>query len=267
MTDNIKLDNFLTSIQNLLDSRSVFAYGYISELLHSIADSSDIYNLIAEYMINFDFISEWQNAVSDNSLTIPEQPQKKIAFIFSMLNNIDDRNLDLDKILDHYYSSDVSKTSFELFKEDVIVPFRDLILDAFGLTMQNAEDDIEQNYSSEPKIEDSQSTIEEEEVSEAESTAEEEPIVDENEEDFESMLDIIAKMKQEIRKVKKVRGTKLGKTDLIALVSTLEFAIKTKSVEYFYALVLSIKEITKKNKKLKILSQNIEVISNKIIRS
>lgn len=273
MTDNNKINNFLTSVQNLLDSRSVFAYGYISELLNSVAECNEVYNVIAQCMVNFDFISEWQAAVSEDTLRLPLQPERRIAFIFSMFTNIDDRNLDLDKILEHYYSNHEDITSFEVFKQEVVIEFRNLILAALGLPLdyENMMDNSDY-YQTEPvgvteemELPDADEVDSDsgEETDETEQT----PEPDENEEDIGELLTLVSELKQEIRAAKKVKGTILSKTDLISIVSTLEYAAKTKSIEYFYALVLSIKQVTVKNKKLKAIAAKIEEISNKIVRS
>ena len=54
---------------------------------------------------------------------------------------------------------------------------------------------------------------------------------------------------------------------MIAIISTLEFAIKSNDLEYFYALVLSIKALTNYDRNLKYIVLKIEENSNNLIRS
>ena len=84
---------------------------------------------------------------------------------------------------------------------------------------------------------------------------------------MEQMLSLVLEMKTQIRRMKRLKGTKMSKTDLIALVSTLEYAIKTDASEYFYGLVLSIKYIVISMRNLRILAEKLEDVSNKLIRS
>ena len=282
MYENEKFDNFYESINNLTNSKLVFASSYISELLHSIADNDDIYNLIARSMINFDFIEQWQISVSSGRLVLPEENLKKIAFIFCMLNNIDDKNLDLNKILEHYYSFVPDVHPFEIFKKQIVEVFRDLVFAELNIKLQNEDNNVEQSqYSETPsfdKFNQNLSSFESEsnEVSEQsndfnpEKNQEKIDEIDnalETTENMEKMLSLVLELKTQIRRMKRLKGTKMSKTDLIALVSTLEYAIKTNASEYFYGLVLSIKYIVLPMRNLKILAERLEAVSNKIIRS
>lgn len=286
MYENEKFDNFYEAIYNLMNSKLVFASSYISELLHSIADNDEIYNLIARSMINFDFIEQWRNSVSTGRLILPEENLKKIAFIFCMLNNIDDKNLDLNKILEHYYSFTPDIHPFEVFKKHIIETFRDLVFAELNITLQNEdntivdnsyyanenfdkfEDNINENYNGNELannnlIEQNQTDIE----TNAKSNIEELDNALEENENLDKMLSVVLEMKTQIRRMKRLKGTRISKTDLIALVSTLEYAIKTNESEYFYGLVLSIKYLVFPMRNLKILAEKLELISNKIIRS
>lgn len=274
MSSEQNLNKFLNSLDELLNSKFILSSSCISELLHSIADYDEVYNLIAQCMINFDFIEEWQSAISGGRIEFPQDKSKRIAFIFCMLNNIDDKNLDLNKILEHYFSYDLEVKPYDLFKHEVVQTFKDLIFDALNIYFDNVDNDnVEQEefeeYVEGDEIEESEESVED--IQEDEETLEEENNDEDKNLDFtdelEEMLRLVLEMKTEIRAMKKLKKTPISKTDLIALVSTLEFAIKTKSLEYFYALTLSIKHLTRSMKNLKPISEQIESISNIIIRS
>lgn len=283
MYENEKFDNFYEAINNLMNSKLVFASSYISELLHSIADNDEIYNLIARSMINFDFIEQWQISVSSGRLVLPEENLKKIAFIFCMLNNIDDKNLDLNKILEHYYSFAPDIHPFEVFKKHIVETFRDLIFMELNITLKSEDNNFDENqypentgYNNFEEAGNNYSESQEENSFEesfvTESNAQQKNIEEidsaiEEKENLDKMLSFVLEMKTQIRKMKRLKGTRISKIDLIALVSTLEYAIKTNSSEYFYGLVLSIKHLVWPMKKLRVLAEKIEAISNILIRS
>lgn len=245
MAEEESLEKFLIATNNLVESKFILIDRNISVLLHSAVDCEMIYNLIAKSMINFDFVEEWRIATENNTLTIPESLSKKIAFIFCMLNNIDDRKLDISKVFDHYFSYDAEIKPYDLFCNKVILEFRNAILQSLNISIPGME--IEQKIE-EPKVE--------EETNENEMKVQ-----------MDKMLSLVYKLKDEIRKLKKIKKCILTKSDMIAIVSTLEFAIKSNDLEYFYALVLSIKALTNYDKNLKYIVLNIEEISNNLIRS
>ena len=242
--DEENFEQFLIATQSLVDSKYIFIDRNISVLLHSAVDSEVIYNLIAQCMVNFDFIEEWKSATEGNFIKFPESDEKKIAFIFCMLNNIDDRKLDITKVLDHYFSYNEKITPYELFCSSVIIEFKDLILKCLSGFSEN-----EQNSEIEENDEDNESKN------------------FELQEKSNEMLTLIYKLKDEVRNLKKLKKCPVSKSDVIAIVSTLEFAVKRNDLEYFYALVLSIKSLIMHNKTLRFIILKIEAISNILIRS
>ena len=66
------INNFLLSIQNMLESKYILIDRRISDILLTIAETDTIYNLIAECMINFDFGMEWKRATEGQFLKLPE---------------------------------------------------------------------------------------------------------------------------------------------------------------------------------------------------
>lgn len=291
MSNKDELYKFFNAVDNLLNSKLVFAGSYISDLLHSIADSEDVYNLIAKCMVNFDFIEEWQTATTSNYIEFPQDSSKQIAFIFCMLNNIDDNNLDINKVLEHYFTFDENVPAYEIFKQEVVYRFRNLIADELGIDenffdgqseaeeiaqlndLQDTQSQIETEQIDKPKqIKNAQETSDEKIEIKEENRSDEEKSQDtkkreEENKDMKNLLSAVLEMKKQVRSLSKFRRTPISRTDLIAIISTLEYAIKTNESEYFYALVLSIKYLVKSIKSLKIIAERIEQISNKIIRS
>lgn len=243
MAEEESLDKFLIATQSFLESKYILIDRNISILLHAAVDSEIVYNVIAQCMVNFDFISEWKKSTDGNFIKFPEDNTKKIAFIFCMLNNIDDRKLDITKVLDHYFSYNSEIKPYDLFCSIVIAEFKNLILNY--LNPNNVDETVES---------------EEQKQQEAELNAK-------TDEQLGEMLNLIYKLKDGVRNSKKIKKCPMSKSDVIATISTLEFAIKKRDLEYFYALVLSIKTIFKFDKKFREIVLKIETISNILIRS
>lgn len=229
-------DEFLYSVQNLIESKYLLIDRRVSELLQSIASNERVYNLIAECMVNFDFIAEWQNAIRGNRLVLPEDSVKKISFIFCMLNNIDDKNLDLTKVMEHYFSYDASKTAYAHFCEDIIIEFRNLIMKKLGISFNDADKE-EDNL-----------LIEEEQKLE------------------ENLILVLRKLSDYVNFSKKVKLINISRDDLVAVISTFEFAVRNSQIEYYYALSVTIKNALKKAREVLQLVQEMDNLSSKLIQ-
>ena len=111
-----------------MESKYILIDKKVSDVLRAIADTNLVYNLIAECMINFDFAFEWKRATEGSFLKLPDADSKRISFIFCLLNNIDDKNIDVTAVLERFFSYDLAYSSYDLFCKNVIAEFRRLIL-------------------------------------------------------------------------------------------------------------------------------------------
>lgn len=244
MAEEESIERFVYATNNLIESKYILIDRNISVLLHSAVDSEEIYNLIASCMINFDFVEEWKKATQGNQIQFPSDDTSRLAFIFCMLNNIDDRKLDITKVLDHYFSYDSNVQPYELFCKTVIVDFKNLVLSGLKLISEGVSP-----------------------IAKAEEKKKEEVQDEKLQEKKNAMLSLVYKLKDEVRSYKKIRRCEISKNDVIAVISTLEFAIKSDDLEYFYALVLALKALLCHVRSLNLIVLNIEEISNKLIRS
>lgn len=232
------IDEFVLSTQNLISSKYLLIDRRISELLRAIASSEKIYNLIAECMVNFDFIEEWRNAVKENKLVLPADEAKKISFIFCMLNNVDDKNLDLTKVLDHYFSYDENHTPYELFCRSIVLEFRNDILKKLGFKVDGGEEQSAETSESSPQSEES---------------------------DEQKLGRLLRKLNDFLHTSKRAKIL-ISKEDLSAVISTFEFALKNGQYEYFYALSITLKYGFKKCREVFKLVSEIDNISTELIK-
>lgn len=219
-TENtIEIDNFLNAISSMLESKYILIDRKISDILYAIANTRDVYNVIAVAMINYDFKTSWRQAVNSTFIKLPEDENDRIAFIFCLLNNIDDKNLDITMVLDKYFSYDLETKPYELFCKNIIVEFKRLILKKLGLDYQK-----EVVFEGEP----------------------------EHYDEFEMLSNMLRDFVHFLAVKKKVKLYKVSKENFIAVVSTFEQAVKEKNVGYFYSFLVMIDSALVKNKELKL---------------
>ncbi len=231
----INIDKFIASIDSMVASKYILVDRKISDVLLSIADTRVVYNTIAECMINFDFKTEWQKAISGQVFKLPDTDEKKISFIFCMLNNIDDKNINFTAILDRYFSYDKKVSSYDNFCNVIIVEFKRLIL---------------------KKLSEDYIIADEIEYQEFEVNAEEEIVV---------LSAMLSNFRRLLLSQKKLKNTYVSKEDLIAMLSTFELVIKNQQIDYFYSYKVMIGSAIRKNKALKKEFEPIEKIIDLLI--
>lgn len=215
----INIDKFIYSIDSMIQSKYILVDRKIADVLLAIADTREVYNTIAECMVNFDFREEWKNATKTNILRLPETDEKKISFIFCMLNNIDDKNIDITQILDKFYSYDSNVSPYDLFCQMIVAEFKRLILNKLGI--QDKNNDLEING-----------------------------FVGEQSDEFGLLLKMVRDFKDYVLNLKKFKHCIVSKEDLIAMISTFELIIENREINYFYSYKISLCAMISKNKDL-----------------
>ncbi len=245
MTNNkqsVNIDKFLISINSMLESKYILIDRKIADILLAIADCHDVYNLIAECMVNFDFKEEWRNATTTNVMKLPKTDEKRISFIFCFLNNLDDKNLDATHVLEKYFSYDGNVSPYEQFCKTIIVEFCNLVVKKLGLS---AEDTAEY-----PMVAANESVFEESEP------------VDE----FVALSKLLDDFVKFLAGQKKIKHCFLEKNNLIAVISTFKQVVENRQVEYFYSYSVTINSAIEKNKLLKTKFANANKVIDLIIR-
>ena len=244
MTNEKKLEEvqeFLISIKNMLESKYILIDRRVSDILRAIADTDSVYNLIAECMINFDFAYEWSASTSGSYFKLPGQESKRIAFIFCLLNNIDDRKIDVTFLLEKYFSYDLAYSSYELFCKYVIAEFRRLVLKHLNIEIPQ----VRVNKFEAPEIDSRQ----------------EEPELD----DFDKLAIVLRDLVKYLGEQQKLKNMVMPKYDLIAVVSTFEQVARNKQTEYVYAFMVTLNSVLSKNKAVKIMLAEINRCASAII--
>ena len=235
---NINVDRFVASINDMLASKYIWIDRKISDILLAIADTRDVYNVIAQCMVNFDFKSEWKLATSTNVMKLPNTNEKRISFIFCLLNNIDDKNLDATTVLERYFSYDSTVSPYDLFCKNIIVEFKNLVL--LKLNLKNVE------------------------ISAAEEALNSQDFTEQDE--FSALAKLVDDFVAFVAEQKKLKHCFMQKSDLIAVLSTFKQTVLNSQVEYFYSYQVTINSAISKNKALKAKFADANKIIDMIIR-
>ncbi len=233
---NVNIDEFLIALDNLIASKYILAERKISDVLLQVARSADVYNLIAECMINFDFKAEWKVATSAHFFKLPNTDEQRVAFIFCLLSNIDDKNIDFTNFLAQYFSAANSYSAYELFSKTVLIEFKRLVLKLLNLGDELGEND-EEFINLQKKCD-----------------------------NFTLLSGLIIEFISKIKSAEKLKHSYIAKNDLIAILSTFDIVAKNKHTEYLYAFRVTLNSVLAKNKAYKSEVEQINQLVDKIIR-
>lgn len=217
---------FLDACDKMLASKFIMIDKRISDVLKAIADNKLVFDEIKECMINFSFDREWKLATAKvGTLNPPEEGHKFVAFVFSLLTNIDNQKISTSELLSKYYSrTDDNRSPYSQFCESIILGFKNTILAILLGKNQSAK-----VRRSEP---------------------EKKTTVSANKEVL-SRLSFLAKdLKDYVQGLKKLKKSKITKGELVEILNAFISAIKNSDVAYIKAFLLAIKAGKGKDKEI-----------------
>lgn len=147
-TERGRIDLFLRKCDEVMQSKFIIADTKISELLKSIVTSDLLYAFFREITKDFDYGAACRECMGETAgdpshkkrLRFPEDPEKKLAFIFCLLVDFDNKTLDLGEFLQEYFYEDGSVyESFYAFSNQVIKPFKNAVKIMFSESPRCAE--------------------------------------------------------------------------------------------------------------------------------
>ena len=130
----------------LMESKLLFADQKINKLLEAIVSCPDVYELLSDCMNNFNKEKEFESAfVKDASgkgiYVQPKEEYKVLALAFCLLADIGNHKISFNNLIMTYFNSD-GRFDGKLFMNKVIKPFKDLIIEAFGITQSDEKEDF-----------------------------------------------------------------------------------------------------------------------------
>lgn len=174
--ENKNVENFLISCQDLIECKFLVAEYKLQKTLQDLANASEICSLVGECLEQFNREREFakafvQDGNGDYMFVLPEEEYKIIALVFCTLMDIDAKKIDFTDFVKRFFGRE--ENAYGNFVQAMIVPFRDLIAEAFGYKMKYdnsmpEESNFEDNYNNyEKESEEDEGDDEDDEESDA----------------------------------------------------------------------------------------------------
>ena len=215
MVESKEIELFTNACNKMIESKYIMVDKRIADILKSIAECKPVYNLIAECMINFNFDKQFKAAVSGADFLLPEDPKDLVAFVFCMLNCLDDKKININDLLMRFYAKNNNLSSYAQFNNHVILGFRNAVY--FLAVGENIE--------------------KQEEVLEPAPV-----VVDKIDSEITNRLNFLVKdLRDYVSGLKKVKCSYLTKFEIIAIIETFLSEIKRGNIYSYKALLLGVK--------------------------
>lgn len=144
MTDEskIQLEKFVSACDELITCKFLIAENKISKILDALAETPPVYELVSECMEQFNRDREMgkafvQEARGNFVCNMPDEEFKIIALVFCTLADIHNGKIDFTDFVKRFFSNEENVSPFKYFIEVMILPFRNLIAEAFGYPQIN----------------------------------------------------------------------------------------------------------------------------------
>lgn len=136
---------FINACNDFIDGKFILADIKISKILKSISNSKNLYDLIAECMINYDFEKAFENAKigdKNTTFTLPYENHKVIPFVFCLLVEIDSKKLNFNEFLSTQFPLATNQNEEYLsFGKTAIIPFRNAIAEVFNIEIEKENEE------------------------------------------------------------------------------------------------------------------------------
>lgn len=147
--DLVKVSEFISSVDGLINGKFILADIKISNLLKMIADNPALYAYIKNCLIDFSFDKELsraevKNRFNNGEFKLPMERQKVVAFVFCLLVECDAKRMDFYGFINANFKPDRDVSEYANFAKTVLVPFKEIIIDEFLNKVQEDEPEKEQ---------------------------------------------------------------------------------------------------------------------------
>lgn len=154
----VTINSFMNSCDDLINGKFIFAGNKVANILKSINESPELYEVIAECLKDFNYEKEFGRAkiklpTKKGTFKMPEEHITKIPLVFCMLVEIQENKIDFKQFLADYFDTDDERSQFENFAEQVIIPFKNAIAYLFEIEGQNKFKKEQEEKKEEVKLE------------------------------------------------------------------------------------------------------------------
>ncbi len=139
-----QLTDFLNKCEEVKNCKFIMATTKIKDLLKSIVNSAELYELFNTVAANFDYIAakqkcfvEAEGVYGNSKVVLPDTVGDRLAFIFCLLVEFDRNDINFNAFLQKYYPKDGSYyASYHLFCDEVIGSLQMIICDIYQKELQ-----------------------------------------------------------------------------------------------------------------------------------
>ena len=234
-----EINPFVEACDKMIASKFIMIDKRISDVLKSIAKTELVFEYIKECMINFNFNKEWKVATEKvGQMLPPEENHKFVAFVFSVLNCMDDKKISASELLSKYFSKAENESGpYAYFCEMLIEKFKNIVVSKI---LNKSEGAI---------------------------VVKKEKVASNIDKDVLARLAFLVKdLKDYVQGIKKIKKSTVTKGELIEIINGLYEAIKKEETIYIKPFVVAIKSAHGKDKEIEYrLLEILDIISKTFI--
>lgn len=155
--DLVKISEFISSVDGLINGKFILADIKISNILKMIADNPSLYAFIKNCLIDFSFDKELsraevKNRFNNGEFKLPMEKNKIVAFVFCLLVECDAKRIDFYGFINSNFKSDNNGSEYANFAKTILVPFKEIVINEF-LNRANETEEENENYQEEQENE------------------------------------------------------------------------------------------------------------------
>ena len=136
----------INKCNSLASSKFLLCKRYINDLLRLVAFDKEIFAIAQDCIKSYNYSEEFDSSVviinNRETLQLPKNRKRIVALVLNILRDFDKDSSTICPFLERFYASSSPNASFELFVNDLIIPFREAIISLL-------EDDVEE-FAEEP---------------------------------------------------------------------------------------------------------------------
>lgn len=147
------LNNFINLLDELIQSRYLFANSKIFDVVTAINSSKLLSDMFNYFIDGYDFKTALVEAFNEDNgqkhFELPVKNTDVLAFVFLLIREINFKNLQLTDLLDYFDSSKNYENAYKVFTKAVLLPFKSYTYQ-IGMQMinvtQTSEETASKNY-------------------------------------------------------------------------------------------------------------------------
>ena len=122
------LNNFIKLCDELISSKYLFANSKIFDVITAINSSKLLSNVFSYFVEEYDFqsalISAFYDKGDEKCFNLPVKNTDVLAFVYSLLREINYKNLQLTDLLDYFDGDKNYEVAYKNFAKTVLLPFK-----------------------------------------------------------------------------------------------------------------------------------------------